>query len=67
MTKKDMIHRTFNENKLVEQKYHATNTSISVAAFEGGVVQIHVNTPDPNTALTLWKKLHEELKRDKNP
>jgi hypothetical protein len=42
----------------------STNSCISVAAFEGGVVQIHVDGPTPDVTLDLFKKVHAEIKED---
>lgn len=59
----ETINKTFAETKTLDQKI--TNTCISVAAFEGGVVQIHVDAANHEIAFETWKKVYDEVKKKK--
>lgn len=46
--------------------FNASNTCITVAAGEGGVEAIHVDSPDPNVAEALFNRVYDKLKADRS-
>lgn len=56
----DGITRTENINR----NFNGSNTSIAVASGEAGIVQLHVDSPDPVVAEATFYRVYEAIKKD---
>lgn len=53
-----------NKTESISQNFNSTNTCITVQAFDGGIVSVHVDSPNPEVASKLFEKTYLQVRQD---